>query len=118
MKTKKRIIGDQGEQKAADFLEKKGFVILARNFCVRGGEIDLVAKKGEEIVFVEVKTRSSETFGHPLESITPTKIKRLSRAAWDFLETQQWERASFRFDIITIFRGEIEHLESAFEAIF
>lgn len=113
MKTAKRQLGDAGEALAAQFLEQKGCVILARNFCAQGGEIDIIAEKDQEIIFVEVKTRQNETFGHAIESITPKKIARLQIAAWKFLEKNELTHRDFRFDIITITRGKIEHFENA-----
>lgn len=115
MTTRNRAVGDAGEKHAENFLVEKGFMILARNFIARGGEIDIIAEKEEEIVFVEVKTRGNEKFGHPLESISQRKIARLKIAAWEFLEKNKLQDRNFRFDLITILRGEIEHYENAFE---
>ena len=100
MITQRRKIGDEGEATAAKFLED------------RGGEIDLVAEKDDEIIFVEVKTRRTEKFGHPLESITPRKIEKMQIAAWDFLEKNGLTERNFRFDAITILGRVVEHWEN------
>lgn len=77
-------LGEWGENHAAAFLARAGYTILERNWRCQQGEIDIVAFDGRDTVFVEVKTRSSLRFGHPLEAITPQKLARLRRlaAAW------------------------------------
>lgn len=77
-------LGRLGEALAATYLEQRGMEILARNWRCQHGEIDLVARDGRDTVFVEVKTRRTEAFGHPFEAITPRKLGRLRRlaAAW------------------------------------
>lgn len=78
-------IGRQAEQRALRFLEGKGLVLLARNARSRRGEIDLVMKEGDEVVFVEVRYRSRRDFGSSLDSVTPEKCRRLLRAARDYI---------------------------------
>lgn len=77
-------LGRLGETLAAKYLETRGMQIVARNWRCQHGEIDLVAKDGRDTVFVEVKTRKTDAFGHPFEAITPQKLGRLRRlaAAW------------------------------------
>jgi len=76
---KKDDLGRRGEQLAADYLVRSGYTILDRNWRSSEGEIDIVARQGNETVFVEVKTRSGLAFGNPLEAITPVKHARLRR---------------------------------------
>ncbi|HQJ35005.1 MAG TPA: YraN family protein, partial [Rhodoglobus sp.] len=80
----KDALGRRGEEIAARYLASRGLAIVERNWRCPQGEIDLIARDGGELVFVEVKTRSSVAYGHPLESITPVKLARLRRlaAAW------------------------------------
>ena len=80
----KDVLGRRGEKLAADHLIASGFEIVDRNWRCSQGEIDIIATKNSELVFVEVKTRSSLAFGHPLEAITVAKLARLRRlaAAW------------------------------------
>ena len=85
MTRERKIIGAYGEDVARKALEKRGYTLLARNYCIRGGEIDLIMEKGNEIVFVEVKTRRSDSFGSPLESITPQKKNHIMQAAKVYL---------------------------------
>lgn len=114
--------GEWGESIAADALKAKGFKILGRR--VRIGtrdELDLVARDGEILVFVEVKTRKSETFGRPMASVNKAKRHTLSRAAVRYLKKLKNPRICFRFDVVEVI-GEmdgdeapiIRHIENAF----
>ncbi|WP_323958611.1 YraN family protein [Arthrobacter sp. JZ12] len=116
MKTKDEL-GRRGEDLAARFLEDAGLRIIDRNWRCPIGEIDLVAVDGATLVVVEVKTRSSENFGHPLEAITPGKLERL------YLLASRWARAhdlrfsGFRVDAVAIVddglgEPDIDHLRA------
>lgn len=76
-----RKTGAEYESLAAEYLKRRGFRIIRRNFYCRGGEIDLIALDGDSLVFVEVKYRRTDTFGNPLEAVNATKQKRICRAA-------------------------------------
>jgi len=106
--------GQQGEEQAARFLENKGYTILARNFSMPQGELDLVAVHGSTLVFVEVKARAYEAFGGPLAAVTPAKQKRLALAAQQYIKMKSPKFDSIRFDVICILPGKLEHLENAF----
>ena len=101
MRTKDEL-GKRGEALAARYLEDEGLRVIDRNWRCPLGEIDLVAVDGATLVVVEVKTRSSEAFGHPLEAITPGKLERL------YLLASRWARAhdlrfsGFRVDAVAI----------------
>lgn len=111
--------GRAGEQIAAGFLRGLGYRILAENFRVRYGEIDLIAKQGDMLVFVEVKTRRSDRFASPGESVTARKQARLRDAASLWLSEHGGESPS-RFDVIEVILGlsdkapRIHHIENAF----
>ena len=126
--TAKQIIGALGENKAVEFLKKKGFSILDRNYRKPWGEIDIVAKKGTNVYFVEVKTVSRvlrdvihETDGYePEDNIHPWKLKRLYRAINSYLEDSQIDghEVDWQLDAITVYVEQgsdkvlkIEHLE-------
>jgi putative endonuclease len=98
----RRSKGREGENLAAQFLEKKGYSILERNYRFERGEIDLVAKDGQELVFVEVKSRHSQQYGAPEESVTPAKEAQLKKVAEGYLYEHDIENQSCRFDIVTI----------------
>ena len=114
-----RSVGDVGESIAEKYLISKGARILARNYTVRGGEIDLIAELNDTILFVEVKLRRSDLFGSAYESITPAKQKHLSRAAKIYLQKNGLLDKKFaRFDAILILPdGTIDHIERAFDYI-
>lgn len=111
-----RSTGQRGEDLAARYLEEKGYRIVARNFRYRRAEIDMIVKKGLLLVFVEVKARSSDTFGHPEEFVDEKKATLIIEAAGHYIEETSWE-GSIRFDIISVMlrpQISIRHFEDAF----
>lgn len=112
-------LGREGERLAALFLEKQGLVIVERNFRTRSGEIDLVARDKKELVFVEVKTRSSTAFGSALEAVGPRKCRQIVRVASEYLLQNQGFDQAIRFDVIGILIADSVHYEyvkNAFDA--
>ena len=115
-----RKLGREGELAAASYLRRKGIRILARNFHCNSGEIDLIARDGDTLVFVEVKTRRE---GVPAEAVTPAKERSLTLAAMTFLRRHRALEVRSRFDIIAIVWPDsskspnIEHLVNAFESV-
>lgn len=115
----KDILGRRGEAIAARHLISRGLTIVERNWRCGQGEIDLVARDRGELVFVEVKTRSSTAYGHPLEAITPRKLARLRRLAGAWCLAHPGEAGDIRIDAVAIIAprtGEVdvEHLERVF----
>lgn len=108
--TYQQHIGKIGEQIAADFLTDLGFEVLDRNFKVRYGEIDLVALDGDLLVFVEVKTRTTDTFGAPEVSITSAKLERLQNAALLWLQEHPDAPDDWRVDVIAILIDRHNHV--------
>ncbi|MCB2202543.1 YraN family protein [bacterium] len=100
--THQRQIGDLGETIAAAFLEKQGYRILDRNYASRYGELDLVAKKEQNLVFVEVKTRTSEAFGLPETSVTSAKFEKICNTVLFWLQEHPEEPDDWRVDVIAI----------------
>jgi putative endonuclease len=114
-----RALGRAGEDTACAHLERKGYEILARGFSLFRGEIDIVARDGETIVFVEVKARADESHGRPEESVTPGKQRQIRRIAQGYLVTHPAPGVACRFDVIAIlFRGpedyDLRHFVGAF----
>ncbi|MBS1558185.1 MAG: YraN family protein [Bacteroidetes bacterium] len=93
--------GKEGEQLAADFLETKGFEIVARNFRHKRSEIDLIAKKNNWLIFVEVKLRSSEAYGYPEDFVDRKKAKNIIEGAEEYTYRQRWQ-GPVRYDIVSI----------------
>ena len=94
--------GNYGEELACKYLQQNGYKILERNFRIRGGEIDIIAKDGDQIVFVEVKARYSHEYGLPVEAITPWKIKALLKSALFYLQDHKLLEKGYRIDFIGI----------------
>jgi putative endonuclease len=96
-----KTVGRWGEQAAADYLEKEGYVILARNYRTEHGEVDIIARQENILVFVEVKTRSSIRYGFPEHSVTPRKRKHILSAAEKYiLEHPAYQ--TWRLDVMAI----------------
>ncbi len=94
--------GNYGEDLACKFLKENGYTIIERNYRIRGGEIDIVAKEGDSLVFVEVKTRFSRDFGPPVESMTPWKIKALLKTARFYVQKIDWGEREYRLDFVGV----------------
>jgi putative endonuclease len=106
VKTAAQVQGRNGEDIACSFLRQKGYEIVERNYRIPGGEIDVIAKRNNELVFVEVKTRSSVQYGYPEEAVTHSKKIRLARAARSYIGRYAVP-PSYRFDIIAIHMASV-----------
>jgi putative endonuclease len=113
----KRELGSFGEEKAAEYLIKKGYEILKRNFRYARGEIDIIARNNDYLIFVEVKLRRTLNYGFPQAAVDSRKQQKIRRAAECFLKDYQGIE-QIRFDVIAIQlkngRGELQHFENAF----
>jgi putative endonuclease len=107
--------GVLGEVDAVEYLKKIGYVILDRNYTTPLGEIDIVARDGDTIVFIEVKARLTDKYGRPIEAITPHKIKTIIKCAKMFLVRYRLYDRNVRFDVIEIMYDELEHVKNAFD---
>lgn len=107
--------GKEGENLAAAYFKDKGFEIVARNYRYGHAEIDLIVRKGEWTLFVEVKTRSSTAFGHPEEFVTTQQANRIFAAAEEYIYSTDWH-GHIRFDIVSVkltSPPEVMHFEDA-----
>ena len=114
-------LGKSGETYACRELERRGYAIVARRFRTRRGEIDVIARDGETLVFVEVKARRSTRYGTPLEAVTPFKRDRLLRMAAEYVLAKGVANANCRFDVVSVLFGEglrprVEVVKNAFDA--
>lgn len=107
----KKSFGQLSEYKAAQFLLKKNFQILARNFQTNRGEVDLIARDQDSIVFVEVKARRSDKFGTAIESVTEAKLQKIVAAGQAWLQKNNCPEADFRVDVVTFDQDKVEHLQ-------
>jgi putative endonuclease len=113
--TDKMETGAMGEKLAADFLTGKGFEVVERNYRSRRSEIDLIVRRENWLVFVEVKTRSSDAWGHPESFVTNEQRKLIYDAAEQYIYDNDWN-GHIRFDIVSVkpgVRPEIVHFEDA-----
>jgi putative endonuclease len=115
----KKELGKKGEEKALRFLKKRGYCIIEKNYVCKMGEMDLIAKEKDTLVFIEVKTRTSTEFGPPQLAVNSSKQRQLSKVALYFLKEKKLEDVKARFDVVAILLGqkgeEIELIRDAFD---
>jgi putative endonuclease len=102
------------ERRAAQWYTQQGFTILAMNWTMRGGELDVVARRGDLIAVCEVKARATNSFGTALEAMTPLKQQRVRRTGFAFVRTLEQRGLRVRFDVAAITGTSLEMLEDAF----
>lgn len=114
MTARRLALGAAGEEQAARWYEAQGYAVAARNWRCRAGELDLVATRSGLVVFCEVKTRSSDAFGAPMEAVTRTKQLRLRRLAAAWMDESAVRPREIRFDVASVLAGHLEVIEGAF----
>jgi len=116
---RRQLRGRQGERVAEEFLRTQGYVIVARNYRVSFGEIDVIAQDRQTLVFVEVRTHTGEAFGDPLASVNLRKQRQIAKAALHYLARNGLMEREARFDVIGIRweneQARITHVKNAFE---
>ena len=117
MRQNNRKVGTAYEQAVGAFLEEQGYEILEYNYRCRSGEIDIVAKDGEYLVFCEVKFRKDNQAGNPLEAVDFKKQRIISKCAFYYLSTHRLHDIPCRFDVIGVLGREITLVKNAFEYI-
>ena len=116
-------IGSRGEELATAFLVRNGLKIVERNFRCKGGEVDIIARDGKTIVFIEVKSRRTLTYGVPQLAVTDFKQRQISKAALTWLSKNRLHDSPARFDVIAIllendYSHQIEHIKNAFDLAY
>ncbi len=106
--------GRAGERRAAAFLEDRGYRILEKNFRCRAGEIDIIARHGDDLVFVEVRTRADGRRGSALETVGAKKRARIARVAEAYIALRSPAMSSCRFDVLGITGDDVELIQDAF----
>ena len=116
MKKSTREAGQRGEEFVCDRLVERGFRILDRNVRQKFAELDIVAEDGDTMCFIEVRTRNDATLGHPAETVTPAKQRKIRRAAEAYISMKKVPPRPMRFDVATILWStmEFEYFENAF----
>ena len=117
---RRNILGQRGEELAAEYLLGAGYRIIERNHRNHYGEIDIIAREGGCLVFVEVKTRKNALFSHPCEAVTRNKQIRIGRVAQDYLSRNNLADVAARFDVVAILLPdigppEIDLIQNAFD---
>jgi putative endonuclease len=117
---RRNILGQRGEDLAAEYLLAAGYRIIARNHRNHYGEIDIIASEAKTLVFVEVKTRKNALFSHPSEAVTRNKQIQISKVAMDYLSRNNLAEVSSRFDVVAILlpdkgRPQIDLIQNAFD---
>lgn len=117
--------GQWGESQALQYLVRQGYTVVTTNYRKRFGEIDIIARDDDVLVFIEVKCRKRQTFGSPLEAVDGRKQRRIGRVAMAYLQTHNCGECNARFDVIAVQpdpqsesgkeRALIEHIKNAFE---
>jgi putative endonuclease len=122
MKNRRQQLGQQGEALAVRHLKKAGYKIIETNYRTPLGEIDIIAKDRDTIVFIEVKTRSSVHFGSPKWAVTPAKQRKISMVALAFLKATDQSTARARFDVVAVMSNrdapQVEIIKNAFELAY
>jgi putative endonuclease len=118
-----KSLGERGEAIAVAYLKGKKFTIVGRNFRCKCGEIDIIARDGKVIVFIEVKARRTLSFGPPQLAVTAFKQRQISKTALTWLAKNQLQDANARFDVIAILLRdqqcpEIDHIRNAFDLAY
>ena len=117
--TSRSRLGARGEDAAVELLRAGGYRIVARNHRCPRGEIDVIAEKGDLLVFVEVRTRATSAFGGPEETVGARKQRRVIAAARDYLAQRRGRAKAARFDVIAVVEGPqgpaLTHFENAFD---
>jgi putative endonuclease len=115
----KQVLGKEGERIAEQYLKKKGYRLVERNYRCAAGELDLIVLDHRVVVFVEVKTRTGDGFGSPFEAVEFRKQRKMIQAAQYFLAEKKLQQRDARFDVVGIsWPGRdpmVEHIENAFE---
>jgi putative endonuclease len=111
---RRQALGAKGEAQAARWYQAHGYEVVARNWRCRDGEIDLIVRLRRTIVFCEVKTRTSDAYGHPAEAVTRAKRERLRHLAARWLEESPIRPVGIRFDVAAVLDGHLEVIEGAF----
>lgn len=115
----RQILGQKGEAQAARYLKQKGYKIIKKNYKCKYGEIDLIARDADVLIFIEVKTRTSIEFGSPAAAVDYRKQKQISKVAYHYLVTHHNEDIDARFDVVSVLSQKnkettIEHIIDAF----
>ena len=112
MKNFNKDIGNYGENLSVEFLKRNGYYILSRNFRNRSGEIDIISRKDDLIIFIEIKSRYNYNHGSPIEAITYSKQKQIIKLCKFYMYINKLIKYNIRFDVIEVFFNKYNNLYS------
>jgi putative endonuclease len=118
MSRARQILGKTGEDLACQELQRRGYAIVARRYRRRGGELDIIARDGATLVFIEVKTRDGRAFGEAAEAVTPFKRRRIAQLARDYMTRHRLSDCPCRFDVVSIHLDSGEPVLEVFQGAF
>jgi len=111
----RKKLGNLAEQRACQFLQAQGLELITQNYRTKCGEIDLIMRDSEEIVFVEVRSRAKNDYGTPIESINKNKQQKMIKTSLIFLQQRNWlDKVNCRFDVIGVSHDNLEWIQDAF----
>lgn len=118
----RKTLGARGEEIAVAYLKRQKYRIIETNFRCRCGEVDIIARDGKTLVFVEVKTRRTASYGLPQLAVTPFKQRQISKAALTYLSKNRLMEENARFDVVSIFllgtSPTVDHIKNAFDLAY
>lgn len=109
-------LGAEGEKLISEYIQKLGMRVLERNYHFGHEEIDIIARDGDTVAFIEVKTRTSDRFGRPEEAVTKAKQRAIVRTAMGYMKVKRLFESRVRFDVAAVMNGEIRYIKNAFDA--
>ena len=117
MRQNKRVVGAEYEKLAGEYLKTQGYEIIEYNFYSRSGEIDIIARHDGYLVFIEVKYRDNDRSGHPLEAVSISKQRTISKCAAYYMKKKHLYDVSVRFDVVGILGDKVEVIPNAFDFV-
>lgn len=118
----RKTLGARGEEIAVAYLKRQKYRIIETNFRCRCGEVDIIARDGKTLVFVEVKTRRTASYGLPQLAVTPFKQRQISKAALTYLSKNRLMEETARFDVVSVFLLDtsptVDHIKNAFDLAY
>jgi len=113
----RKNLGNKAEERACAFLQARGLIFIMQNYRIKCGEIDLIMRDNNDIVFIEVRSRTKDNYGSAIDSINKNKQRKILKTALFFLQQKNWlNKMNCRFDVIAVNPNHVEWIQDAFTA--